>query len=88
MVVRLNNVVADVVILLMVDVFRFTRLDDEDDDDLDSLAARIPPNCSLLQELMITSQGCILLLQIKQHLKEMYAITDRYCAEQFSHSSS
>lgn len=53
------------------------RLDDDDDDDLESLVSRIPPDCDSLQELMITSQGCILLLQIKQHLKEMYAITDR-----------
>lgn len=52
------------------------RLDDDDDDNMDSLVQRIPADCSALHELMITSQGCVLLLQIKQHLKEMYAITD------------
>lgn len=53
-----------------------TRLDDDEDDDVESLLKRLPPDCSTLQELMITAQGCTLLLQVKQHLKEMYAITD------------
>ena len=53
------------------------RLDDDDNDDVESLLPRLPDDCSHLQDLIIVSQGCILLLQLKQHLKEMYNITDR-----------
>jgi len=31
-----------------------------------------------LFELYLTSQGCVLLLVLKQHLKDMYGFTDRY----------
>jgi len=30
-----------------------------------------------LFELYLTSQGCVLLLVLKQHLKDMYGFTDR-----------
>jgi len=32
-----------------------------------------------LFDLYLTSQGCVLLLVLKQHLKDMYGFTDRYC---------
>jgi len=38
---------------------------------------RLPDDISTLQEIMHQSQGCILLLMLKQHLKDMYGMTDR-----------
>jgi len=55
----------------------YYRLDEDDDEDIESLIARLPDDCSHLQDLIVTSQGCTLLLQVKQHLKEMYNINDR-----------
>ncbi|GIY26683.1 nipped-B-like protein [Caerostris extrusa] len=49
---------------------------DEDDDDYDSVLDRLPENTSILQECIIASQGCVLLLYLKQTLKEMYGFTD------------
>ncbi|KAK7101267.1 hypothetical protein V1264_024072 [Littorina saxatilis] len=50
--------------------------EDDDDDDPDSLISRLPDDISTLQEIMQQSQGCILLLMMKQHLKDMYGLTD------------
>ncbi|XP_023223902.1 nipped-B-like protein [Centruroides sculpturatus] len=50
--------------------------EDDDDDDFDSLYQRLPGNTSVLQECMSASQACLLLLFIKQTLKEMYGFTD------------
>lgn len=49
---------------------------DEDDDDYDSILERLPLDTSILQECIIASQGCVLLLYLKQTLKEMYGFTD------------
>lgn len=49
---------------------------DEDDDDYDSILERLPEDTSILQECIIASQGCVLLLYLKQTLKEMYGFTD------------
>ncbi|KAF8784326.1 nipped-B-like protein [Argiope bruennichi] len=50
--------------------------DDDDDDDYDSILERLPEDTSVLQECIIASQGCVLLLYVKQTLKEMYGFTD------------
>ncbi|XP_076440937.1 nipped-B-like protein A isoform X2 [Babylonia areolata] len=50
--------------------------EDDDDDDPESLITRLPDDISPLQDVMQQSQGCILLLVLKQHLKDMYGLTD------------
>ncbi|KAK7495047.1 hypothetical protein BaRGS_00013687 [Batillaria attramentaria] len=42
----------------------------------ESLISRLPDNIAPLQEIMQQSQGCILLLMLKQHLKDTYGLTD------------
>lgn len=37
---------------------------------------KLPEDISPLQNLYLTAQGCVLLLVLKQHLKEMYGFTD------------
>lgn len=51
-------------------------LDDEDDDDKDTFYERLPEDTTELQRCVRSAQGCMLLLLLKQHLKEMYGITD------------
>lgn len=52
-------------------------LDDEDDDeDLDAILERLPEETSELQRCILSAQGCILLLMLKQHLKVMYRMTE------------
>jgi hypothetical protein len=49
---------------------------DEDlDDDFDSVLSRLPANCLPLQEAITASQGCMLLLVLKEHLKDFYGLT-------------
>lgn len=49
---------------------------DEDlDDDFDSVSSRLPDDCRPLQEAITASQGCMLLLVLKEHLKDNYGIT-------------
>ena len=38
--------------------------------------AKLPENVKVLTDIMRLSQGCILLLVLKQHLKEMYGLTE------------
>ncbi|XP_050412412.1 nipped-B-like protein [Patella vulgata] len=52
-----------------------TRYDD-DDDDREALMARFPENIQPLEEILDLSRGCVLLLVLKQHLKDMYGFTD------------
>ncbi|KAJ8305636.1 hypothetical protein KUTeg_016181 [Tegillarca granosa] len=52
------------------------KVADDDDDDLDSLKERLPEDLSPLIDVCRLSQGCILLLHVKQHLKDMYGFTD------------
>lgn len=49
---------------------------DDDDDDIDTLVSRIPEDTKTLEDCIIASQGCLLLLMLKQHLKDMYGLTD------------
>lgn len=51
-------------------------LDDEDDDDKDTLYERLPEDTTELQKLLRSAHSCMLLLLLKQHLKDMYGITD------------
>lgn len=52
-------------------------LDDEDDEeDRDVIVARLPADTTDLQQCVTAAQGCMLLLILKQHLKEMYGIND------------
>ncbi|KAG8240117.1 hypothetical protein J437_LFUL019739 [Ladona fulva] len=61
--------------------------EEDEDEDLDVLLARLPGDCSVLQECITASQGCMLLLVLKQHLKDLYGITDAKIA-QYSPSES
>ncbi|XP_063406097.1 nipped-B-like protein A isoform X2 [Mytilus trossulus] len=49
---------------------------DEDDDDFEAMLERLPEYIDALQDIIKLSQGCILLLHLKQHLKETYGFTD------------
>jgi cohesin loading factor subunit SCC2 len=51
-------------------------LEDDDDDDRDTIFERLPENTMELQSCITAAQGCMLLLILKQHLKELYGITD------------
>ncbi|XP_028966987.1 nipped-B-like protein [Galendromus occidentalis] len=53
-----------------------TDSDDDDNDDIESLMERLPEDTKIVQELMINSHACILLLLCKQALKEIYGLTD------------
>lgn len=53
-----------------------TNFFDDDDDDKESLLERLPADISPMQEILWIAQGCILLLYLKQHLKDMYGFTD------------
>lgn len=39
--------------------------------------ARIPPDPTVFEKCCMSSQGCLLLLYLKQHLKELYGFSDR-----------
>lgn len=51
-------------------------LDEDEDEDEDSLLKRVPEDTTPLQELITASQGCLMLLVLKQHLKTLYGFTD------------
>jgi cohesin loading factor subunit SCC2 len=50
--------------------------DEDDEEDKDVLYERLPDNTSDLQQCITSAQGCMLLLILKQHLKDMYGIND------------
>ncbi|XP_055299107.1 nipped-B protein isoform X6 [Sitodiplosis mosellana] len=50
--------------------------DDDDDEDIEALLHRLPDSTIELQKCITASQGCILLLMLKQHLKDLYKIND------------
>ncbi|KAK2173697.1 hypothetical protein NP493_856g01005 [Ridgeia piscesae] len=52
------------------------KLEDDDDEELNTLLERMPEDTTALPNLFMMSQGCILLLMLKQHLKELYRFTD------------
>ncbi|XP_055682843.1 nipped-B protein isoform X1 [Lutzomyia longipalpis] len=51
-------------------------LDDDDDDDKEAILSRLPEDLADLQNCITSAQGCMLLLLLKQHLKDCYGITD------------
>ncbi|GAB1597401.1 nipped-B-like protein A [Argonauta hians] len=55
---------------------RGETFDDDDDEEIESIMERLPENVVPLQEICRISQGCVLLLVLKQHLKDLYGFTD------------
>lgn len=51
----------------------------EEEETLESVLARIPPDPTIFEQCCVSSQGCLLLLYLKQHLKELYAFSDSKC---------
>lgn len=51
---------------------------DEEDEDENALADRVPEDVTHLQACITAAQGCLLLLVLKQHLKTIYGLSDRY----------
>ncbi|XP_055635470.1 nipped-B protein isoform X2 [Toxorhynchites rutilus septentrionalis] len=51
-------------------------LEDDEDDDQDVILSRLPEDTTELQNCITSAQGCMLLLILKQHLKDIYGITD------------
>ncbi|KAJ8930877.1 hypothetical protein NQ314_016297 [Rhamnusium bicolor] len=49
---------------------------DEDDDDEEILTSRVPEDASQLQACITAAQGCLLLLMLKQHIKDVYGLSD------------
>lgn len=50
--------------------------DEDDEEDKDALFERLPDSTTDLQHCITSAQGCMLLLILKQHLKDMYGIND------------
>ncbi|XP_017489313.1 PREDICTED: nipped-B protein-like isoform X2 [Rhagoletis zephyria] len=50
--------------------------DDDDEDDPEVLFKRLPENAFEMQKCIMSSQACMLLLILKDHLKHMYSLTD------------
>lgn len=50
--------------------------DEDDEEDRDAIIERLPENTADLQQCITSAQGCMLLLILKQHLKDMYGIND------------
>ena len=51
--------------------------DDEDEEDAENLFLRLPDDPTPLIEILNASQGFLLLLMLKDHLKEVYGINDK-----------
>ncbi|KAG5893186.1 hypothetical protein JTB14_016463 [Gonioctena quinquepunctata] len=49
---------------------------DEDDEDEEVLVSRVPEDTSHLQACITAAQGCLLLLMLKQHIKDVYGLSD------------
>ncbi|XP_076161635.1 nipped-B cohesin loading factor [Ptiloglossa arizonensis] len=56
-----------------------SALEDEEDDEEDEevLLARVPGDTTLLREYITASQGFLLLLTLRQHLKDLYGFSDQ-----------
>jgi cohesin loading factor subunit SCC2 len=50
--------------------------DEDDEEDREALVHRLPEDTTELQQCITSAQGCMLLLILKQHLKEMYGLND------------
>ncbi|KAK8753828.1 hypothetical protein OTU49_001786 [Cherax quadricarinatus] len=48
----------------------------DDEDDVEVYMSRLPPSLTPLVDCINASQGCLLLLMLKDYLKEIYGITD------------
>ncbi|CAG9759520.1 unnamed protein product [Ceutorhynchus assimilis] len=48
----------------------------DEDDDEEALSGRLPENVNHLQGCLIAAQGCLLLLMLKQHIKDVYGLSD------------
>ncbi|XP_043282978.1 nipped-B-like protein B [Venturia canescens] len=55
-----------------------SSLDDEEDDEEDdeTILARLPSSTTLLRQYLTASQGFMLLLTLRQHLKDLYGFSD------------
>lgn len=51
-------------------------LDEEDDEEAETLVTRLPDEMRPLRVAMRQARGCLLLLVLKQHLKQLYGFTD------------
>lgn len=50
--------------------------EEDDEEDEESVLERLPANTKLLREYITASQGFLLLLTLRQHLKDLYGFTD------------
>ncbi|CAH0720832.1 unnamed protein product, partial [Brenthis ino] len=50
--------------------------EEEDEEEAEALVARLPPHTRALRDAMRQARGCLLLLVLKQHLKQLYGFTD------------
>ncbi|XP_068630090.1 nipped-B protein [Battus philenor] len=50
--------------------------EEEDEEEADALLLRLPHNTRPLRDAMQQARGCMLLLVLKQHLKQLYGFTD------------
>lgn len=50
--------------------------EEEDDEEAETLLAQMPESTRPLQDAMRQARGCLLLLVLKQHLKQLYGFTD------------
>ncbi|XP_032874697.1 nipped-B-like protein [Amblyraja radiata] len=55
---------------------RFSSDSSDDEDDLEDVLSRLPPDSTPLLEFVNASQGILLLLVLKQHLKNLYGFSD------------
>ncbi|KAK3884098.1 hypothetical protein Pcinc_011609 [Petrolisthes cinctipes] len=53
----------------------------DDEEDVEVFLSRLPPSLTPLHECINASQGCLLLLMLKDYLKEIYGITDGRIAQ-------
>lgn len=51
-------------------------MDEDDEEDLEALFERLPDETTELEKCITAAQGCMLLLILKQQLKDNYGITD------------
>lgn len=52
--------------------------EEEDDEEAETLLAQMPECTRPLQDAMRQARGCLLLLVLKQHLKQLYGFTDAF----------
>lgn len=50
--------------------------DDDDEEDPEVLFKRLPADTSEIEKCITSAQACMLLLVLKEHLKDMYSLTD------------